>query len=297
MYVFSIRKDKMKPFLKWVGGKSQLINELDCNLPESIEKYIEPFVGGGALLFHILDKYNVSEIHINDINKELINVYKIIKNDVEKLIKELSKIKKEYIELDEKLRKNYYLKKRQIYNDIEIEGNEIEKASLFIFLNKTGFNGLYRVNQKGEFNVPAGKYKNPEIFNEENLILISKKLQKVQIHNKNYIDLEKYIDDKTFIYFDPPYRPINKTSSFTSYTNLGFDDEEQIKLAKFIKKISKKGAKILLSNSDPKVYNNEDNFFDELYNNFTIKRIYAKRVINSKSDKRGKITELLIKNY
>ena len=201
-------------------------------------------------------------------------------------------MEEEYIPLDNENRKIYYYEKRQEYNNlkINIEENNIEKASLFIFLNKTCFNGLYRVNKKGEFNLPMGVYKNPKICDEENL-------KNVKIVYADYRKSKDFIDKKTFVYIDPPYRPLNPTFSFTSYTENDFSDKEQIELAEYIDVLNKKGAKIVMSNSDPKNNNTDDNFFDELYKNYNINRVKATRMLNSNASLRGAINELLITNY
>ena len=289
-----------KPFVKWAGGKGQLLGEISKFYPKglgsSITKYIEPFIGGGAILFDILSKYNLEEVHINDVNKDLINLYRVIKSDVQSLIKLLTKYQNFYLPADTNERKCLYSQKRELFNTIHLQGNDIslEKAALFVFLNKTCFNGLYRVNKKGLYNVPMGAYKNPCICDTENLLNVSNLLQKVKIHCGNYFELESLVDENTFVYIDPPYRPLNATSSFTSYTEYCFDDNAQIQLAKFAETLQKKQASILLSNSDPKNSDENDNFFEEIYSSFTIHRVYATRMINSKSDARGKITELLI---
>lgn len=291
------------PFLKWAGGKGQLLPVLKENFPvefgKEIDKYVEPFVGGGAVLFDILSNYDIKKIYINDINDELINAYNTIKNDVESLINILTIIQNEYLILEKEKRKEFYYLKRDLFNEHKKRNIlNTETAALFIFLNKTCFNGLYRVNSNGLFNVPPGDYKNPLICNSDNLRIISKKLSKVTIKCGSYTKLQRLIDNKTFVYFDPPYRPLNKTSSFNTYTKDSFNDDSQIELANFIKKLSKKGAYILASNSDPKNINPNDNFFDDLYANMNIKRVVVKRLINRNSELRNtKITELLIKNY
>ena len=295
--------DKPSPFLKWAGGKGRLLPVLKENFPvelgKEINKYVEPFVGGGAVLFDILSTYNLKKIYINDVNDELINTYNVIKNDVEALIEILNQIQNEYLILDKDKRKEFYYSKRELFNKYKTENIlDTETAALFIFLNKTCFNGLYRVNSNGLFNVPAGDYKNPLICNSDNLRGVSKKLTKVSILCGSYEKLQKIIDNKTFVYFDPPYRPLNKTSSFNTYTKSAFNDESQIELAKFIKKLSKKGAYVLASNSDPKNTNPEDSFFDDLFYDMEIKRVSVKRLINRKAELRNnKITELIIKNY
>ena len=306
MKKFSLfEKDRIecKPFIKWVGGKGQLLSEINklypVELGKNINKYAEIFVGGGAVLFDILSKYKLDEVYISDKNLELINTYKSIRDDVGILIKLLKEMEEQYTSLNNENRKLYYYEKRREYNNlkINIEENNIEKAVLFIFLNKTCFNGLYRVNKKGEFNVPMGAYKNPKICDKENLKNVSMALKNVKIIYADYRESESFIDEKTFVYIDPPYRPLNTSSSFTSYTENDFSDKEQIELAEYIDLLNKKGAKIVLSNSDPKNNNIDDNFFDELYKNYNINRVKATRMLNSNASLRGVINELLITNY
>ncbi len=292
---------QLKPFVKWVGGKSQLVDELEKMLPmdgeKVLTKYCEPMVGGGALLFNILSKFDFEQIYIGDINSELINAYKVIQNDVDELVAKLTEMQLLFLPMDENGRKYFYYTARDKFNSLELNGtNTIEKAALFIFLNKTCFNGLYRVNKKGQFNVPMGAYKSPTICDESNLRNISKALQNVEIVCGDYSLSKQFIDNDTFVYIDPPYRPISETSGFTSYTTDAFDDNEQIRLAHFIDEINEMGAKIVLSNSDPQNVNSEDTFFEDLYKAYKIKKVEASRMINSKSDGRGKIKELLICN-
>lgn len=246
----------VKPFLKWAGGKGQLLKEIERYYPfadGNITKYAEPFVGGGAVLFDILSKYDLEEIYISDINAELINAYHIIRDDIDELIDLLAKYQSEYIPFDKEERKNYYMAKREQFNDLKVNGDEtinIEKAALMIFLNKTCFNGLYRVNKKGLFNVPMGAYKNPMICDENNLRAVSEKLQRVTIVCGDYRKSADFIDENTFVYFDPPYRPITDTASFTAYTENLFNDEEQIELAKFVDDMHRKGAKSVVRKED-----------------------------------------------
>ena len=293
----------VKPFLKWAGGKGQLLKEIERYYPfadGSITKYAEPFIGGGAVLFDILNKYDLAEVYISDINAELINAYSIIRDDIDALIEMLYKMQNDFIPLSADKRKEYYIGKRERFNYLKINGNvdiNIEKATLMIFLNKTCFNGLFRVNKKGLFNVPMGSYKNPLICDEQNLRAASEKLQKVTIICGDYKESADFIDEKTFVYFDPPYRPLTETASFTAYTENEFNDEKQIELAKFVDEMAQKGAKILVSNSDPKNTNTEDDFFDNIYAAYKVKRVEASRMINCNSDARGKIKELLIANF
>lgn len=295
-------KGNTHPFVKWAGGKGQLLEVLKSNLPygmgTAITKYAEPFIGGGAFLFALLNEYSFEEVYINDNNKELMNAFTVIKENCEPLIVLLQTLQSEYEKLSMEEQQAYYYVQRDKFNNLLLnKETATEKAVLFIFLNKTCFNGLYRVNKSGKFNVPAGKYKNPLICDKENLINISKRLQNVVIRSCDYHDVESFADSNTLVYFDPPYRPLNITSAFTSYTENQFTDNDQMELAKLYKKLSDKGVKALLSNSDPHNVNYEDNFFDDLYAEFDIQRITAVRMINSKAEKRGNVTELLIKNY
>lgn len=290
-----------KPFLKWAGGKTQLLADIDKRLSKlsSFDKYAEPFVGGGAVLFHVLANYPVKQAYISDINANLINTYIIVKTQVEKLIKILLLIEQEFLNKNEVQRKVYYYQKREKFNSLEVsqQTQKIEKASLFIFLNHTCFNGLYRVNRKGEFNVPMGAYRNPLICDADNLRRVSKLLQKVEIICADYKEAINFIDKNTMVYFDPPYRPLTQTASFTSYTKEEFDDDAQIELAHYVGKVHSRHAKILLSNSDPQNVNPKDSFFDKLYSEFNIERVLATRMINCKHSARGKIKELLIANF
>ena len=290
---------KAKPFVKWVGGKSQLLEEIRKKYPQKIEKYCEPFVGGGAVLFDILQKFQPKEVLINDINKELINTYLQVKNHCEGMIKQLDGLQTQYKKLGQEDRKVLFYEKRTRYNELKVNGDDaenLEKATLFIFLNKTCFNGLYRVNSKGLFNVPFNNAKNPLICDAENLRSCSQVLQNVILKTGDYKECESFIDERTFVYIDPPYRPLTQTSAFTSYSENQFLDKEQIELANFIDNIAKKGSTSLASNSDPKNSNEEDNFFDNLYSNFEIERVSASRIINANPEKRGAINELLITN-
>ena len=274
----------VKPFLKWAGGKGQLLKEIESYYPFDngvITKYAEPFVGGGAVLFDILSKYNLSEIYISDINTELINTYVIIREHIKELLEFLNKYQSEYVPLETENRKSYYISKREKFNDLKINGSEDEN----------------RVNKKGLFNVPMGAYKNPLICDEKNLRTVSEKLQNVRIICGDYRKSAEFIDKHTFVYFDPPYRPLTETASFTAYTENLFNDEAQIQLAEFVKCMHKKGAKIVVSNSDPKNTNTDDDFFDNIYSAHTIKRVEATRMINCNGKSRGKIKELLISNF
>ena len=299
----------IKPILKWAGGKGQLLEQIAKHLPQEliegkIDCYIEPFVGGGAVFFWVAQNFNIKKFYLSDINQELILLYKTIQKDVNSLIEELKKIENEYLILNEEKRKIYFFNKRNSYNDfknqIDLKNFErfwFTRSAEIIFLNRTCFNGLFRVNKKGYFNVPFGNYKNPRICNTNNLLLASKLLQKATIQYSDFTQIQNLATPKTFVYFDPPYRPLTKTANFKSYSQFDFNDDEQKRLASFYQKLDHQGTKLMLSNSDPKNIDKNDNFFDELYSDFTIHRIQANRMINSKTSRRGAISELLITNY
>lgn len=293
----------IKPFVKWAGGKNSLIPQITKYYPYelkngSIERYIEPFVGGGAVLIDILQKYEVKEAYAFDINIDLINCYNVIKNNVEELISKLDKKEKEFLVLNDEERQIYFYDIRAEYNSYKLKDElDVKRATEFIFLNRTCFNGLYRVNKDGKFNVPCGKYKNPTVCDASNLRNLSKLIQNVVFEYGDYTKSEKYVNDNTFVYFDPPYRPLSVTSGFTSYTKEDFNDDNQKELAKYYNRLNLKNAKLMLSNSNPKNVNENDNFFENIYNGFYINEVSAKRMINSNAKGRGEISELLITNY
>ena len=293
---------KARPFLKWAGGKSQLLPAINSFLPENFKNidditYIEPFVGGGAMLFFMLQSYpNIKRAVINDINSHLINTYKIIRDNPYQLIEALSDLQASYRNVgDYEAQKEFYLDIRSRFNTHAL--SSVEEATYMIFLNRTCFNGLYRENSKGGFNVPFGRYVNPTICDEALILSDSELLQRVEILNGDFSQTRTYIDRYTFIYFDPPYRPLDATSSFNSYVKEAFDDKEQIRLKEFFTELSDKGCFEILSNSDGRGRNENDTFFDNLYKDFIIERVYAKRCINANPTKRGLLTELLIRNY
>lgn len=302
-YTKQQNSDYGKPFLKWAGGKGQLLKEIAAFYPFekfNITKYAEPFVGGGAVLFDILNKYTLDEVYINDINYELINTYRAIKETPYDLIEILQHYQDDFTPLEQEQRKDYFAIKRNRFNELKsacTEKNKLELAALMIFLNKTCFNGLYRVNKKGQYNVPMGKYKAPLICDEKNIKILSNKLKCVNINYGSYKNCLEFVDAHTFVYFDPPYRPLTDTASFTSYTEGCFNDDDQKELAELVNMVDQKEALFLLSNSDPKNTNKEDNFFDDLYADYNIKRIQANRMINSKASGRGRITEILVSNF
>ena len=266
------------PIVKWVGGKRQLMFELLKNMPENYNRYFEPFIGGGALFFEL----QPDNAYISDMNEELINLYKVVRDNVEELITDLQK---------HDISKEYFMEIRNIDRTEEYKNwSNIQKASRFIYLNRTCFNGMYRVNSKGEFNVPFGHYKNPRILDENNLINCSNLLQKTEIKHGDFSEILKKVKKGDFVYFDPPYVPLSETSSFTSYTKDGFDMDMQFKLRDVCDELDSMGVKFLLSNSDTKLVN-------KLYENYNIKKVFASRQINANADGRGKITEVLVRNY
>lgn len=272
---------KAKPFLKWAGGETQLLSEIEQALPCEIYKdkfsYVEPFIGSGAVLFWMLNNFpNLEKAIINDVNSDLTNTYKIIKSKPEPLIGILKEYQSEYHDLqnNEAEKKAYYYVKRELYNTRESEDSV--RAALFIFLNRTCFNGLYRVNSKNLFNVPIGSYKRPMICDEQNILAVSNVLQNVEILNGDFKETIAYANKNSFFYLDPPYKPLNSTSSFNSYAKGDFNDEEQIRLRDFCVKLDEKGSKWMLSNSDVQ----DDNFFDKIYSKFTINKVNAVRAFS-----------------
>jgi len=306
---FPVCSKNPKPFLKWAGGKSQLIEQINNFLPNNlfegaIKKYVEPFIGGGAVFFYIAHKYQIPELFISDINSELVMAYKTIQHSVDDVIAVLSDIESKFLSFDETERNNYFYDVRTQFNrrkqhiDLQKYNLEwVERTAQIIFLNKTCFNGLFRVNSKGDFNVPIGKYKNPRICDPDNLKLVQQVLHRTHIYQGDFSRCENFVDKHTFVYFDPPYRPISDTSCFTSYSKQAFDDAEQFRLRDFFKKLDKKGALLILSNSDPKNENVNDDFFETAYTGYRIEKVKAKRNINSNALKRKAIDELLIMNY
>jgi DNA adenine methylase len=283
-----------KPFLKWAGGKTQLINDIHRALPREVTKerftYIEPFVGSGAILFWMLTNFpKLEKAVINDINADLINTYRIIASKPKELVSILQILQNEFHNLDGKdeEKKEYYYNKRELYNTRKDE--QSVQAALFIFLNRTCFNGLYRVNKNNGYNVPMGSYKKPTICDEQNILAVSNALQKVEILCGDYESTLKEVTSNSFFYFDPPYKPLSNTSSFNSYAKDEFNDEEQIRLKNFCINLEKLGHKWILSNSDVKGKDANDNFFDEIYSEFSILRVKARLSINANPEKRGEL--------
>ena len=290
-----------KPFLKWAGGKTQLLGEIEARIPFKKEErftYIEPFIGSGAVFFWMMRNFpNIEKAIINDVNSDLIQAYKSIQNHFNELTAILFDFEKEYNSLlnEPERRSEVFYQKRAIFNTRK--SSVIEQSAIFIFLNKTCYNGLYRVNKSNDYNVPQGNYKRPKICNSKNLIAISELLQNVEILNGDYKETLKYSNEKSLFYFDPPYKPISKSSSFNSYAREVFGDKEQIELKEFCDAINQEGKLLLLSNSDVRNSDPKDEFFDTLYQDYKIKRVLAKRRINSNSNKRGFLSELLISNF
>jgi DNA adenine methylase len=265
---------------------------------------VEPFVGGGAMFFFLKRHYFIGESILLDINRELVMAYQVIKNDHKSLIAFLKDIEDNHLNKDEDGRKKNYYKIREIYNseghnfDFENYNTKwIERTGHFIFMNKTCFNGLFRQNKKGEFNVPFGLYKNPRIYDENNIKLVNQALKDTEVICSDFTNSEIHITENTFVYLDPPYRPLTKTSNFTNYSKYGFNDIDQVKLASFFKKLDQIGAYLMLSNSDPKNEDLNDEFFDKLYIGYNIERVSAKRNINRDASGRGIVNELIVTNY
>lgn len=274
----------IKPFLKWVGGKGQLLNQFEALYPEQYNNYFEPFIGGGAVFFSLAPQ----RAHINDINQTLVQTYKNIKTDVENLIDALGKLESEFLVKDTDARKVMYYALREKYNSLHTE--DFERSLYFIFFNKTAFNGVYRENSKGGFNVPMGNYKNPRILDADNLRLVSSALNKTTITSHSYFDAVAKAKAGDFVYFDPPYHPLSETSSFTSYSKDSFSKEDQINLRDLFSELDKRGVYVMLSNSSAP-------FIQEIYSGFKQVPVFASRMINSKADKRGKISEVVVLNY
>ncbi|MDD3776276.1 MAG: DNA adenine methylase [Actinomycetota bacterium] len=305
-----LEEKKAKPFLKWAGGKNQLIPELAKRLPlkiielGKIDYYIEPFIGGGAFFFYLKNNYIINQAVLMDINQELVLAYKTVRDYPHQLIEKLAMLEKSYLKGTTNQRKEFFYKIRARYNMQQpgfnydsFNFNWIIRTAYLIFLNKTCYNGLFRQNRKGGFNVPYGSYKNPNICNKANILEVQEALKDTEIICSDFENLEKYIRKGSFIYLDPPYRPLNGSSNFTSYSKESFSEEDQIRLAHLYKKMDQRDALLMLSNSDPKNENPEDDFFDKLYSHYNIERVLAKRSINCIGTKRGEIKELIIRNY
>lgn len=293
---------KAKPFIKWVGGKGQLIDQLEALLPADFSErenvtYIEPFVGGGAMLFYMLNKYpNINSAVINDINPDLTLCYQVVRDNPTELIMALNDIQSEYYSLkSDEERKLFFLQKREHFNTKSL--NQIENTTLFFFLNRTCFNGLYRVNKAGKFNVPFGRYSKPKICDAETIYADSKILQKVEIMTGDFEHTINKTTGNTFFYLDPPYRPLSSTSSFNDYAKEEFNDDAQIRLKLFCDRLNELGVVFMLSNSDCMAKDGKDRFFDDLFVDYRIERVWASRNVNAIASKRGKLTEIVVGNY
>ena len=277
-----------KPFVKWVGGKGKLIPDLENFFPKKFNNYFEPFVGGGALFFYLTQSRSIPSASINDINPKLIITYNEIKNNPKKLILLLKKIELKYKKLSQEKQKIFFYEMREKYNKNNLD--KLNTTAYLIFLNKTCFNGMYRENSKGEYNIPFGDQKNPTICDEENILAVSKCLKNTEITNLSFEKAVNKCKKGDFVYFDPPYYPINTTSNFTGYSKSTFGQKQQEKLAGVFKKLAKRGCFVMLSNSNT-------TFIKDLYKNFHINYLDAARSINSKGSKRGKIKEIVVTNY
>ncbi len=297
-----------RPFLKWAGGKSQLLSRFQEFYPQAlkekkIKRYYEPFAGSGAVFFDVATRYKIKEAYLYDINEDLVLTYLVIRDQVEALISKLQKTEKKYRSLSIEKRKEFFLTRRDIYNRETLRYDRysekwITRAATLIFLNRTCFNGLYRVNSSGQFNSPPGHYKNPKICDANNLQAASKALSVAEIRKADFREAIKEVKGKNaFVYFDPPYRPLSKTANFNSYAKSVFTDREQKELAALFRKLDQKGALLMLSNSDPRNTDAKDDFFDKLYHDFHLARIPARRMINSNAKKRGPVNEIVVTNY
>ena len=300
----------MKPFLKWAGGKSQIIQDIRANLPAdvvagNILSYVEPFVGGGAMFFHLFPQFGFERALLLDINPDLIVAYTVVQKDVDSLIDCLHDYTQHYLELDDENRSTHFYEIREHFNDhrfnVAVENYDsrwIVRAAQLIFLNKTCFNGLYRVNRKGEFNVPFGRYKNPAIFDADNLRNAATLLGRADIKCADFSAVKEWVKGQAFVYYDPPYKPISKTSNFTAYSKESFSDEDQLRLIKLFAELDRRGGiSQLMSNSDPEQVAGENTFFSDHLKRFAMVRVNASRNINAQGTGRGKIKEILVRNY
>ena len=298
-----------RPFLKWAGGKTQLLHVIEPRLPQglsdgTITRYVEPFVGSGAVFFFLSQRFSLKEWYLYDINEELVLLYLVVKRDVGALIDRAAALADEYAAASETDRRDLFYRVRERFNrgraplDPAACSDEwVERAAQLLFLNKTCFNGLFRVNSRGGFNAPFGRYRNPAICNAAALEAASQALANAEVRLGDGAACAEVVDEETFVYFDPPYRPLNVTSSFTSYAKNGFSDADQVRLAELFASLDRRGAKLMLSNSDPRNHDPDDRFFDDLYGAWTIERVTARRSINCRGDRRGTVGELIIRNY
>jgi DNA adenine methylase len=294
-----------KPFLKWAGGKTQLLPQIAERLPAALNeggvtRYVEPFLGGGAVFFHIAQTQKIRHAYLADANEDLIHCYQIVQRSVEELIDELRRLSRGYLRCGRSGQEGFYYRVREQYNRLRkvrrsrrTRRDRVIQAAYMIFLNRTCYNGLHRVNSRGDFNVPFGRYKSPPHFNEENLRAASRVLANVRLACAPFDQVGDAVKPGTFAYFDPPYKPLSATASFTSYSRERFGDDEQEKLAALFHTLSRrKNVHLMLSNSDP-----GGRYFDRLYKGMNIERVTATRMINSKASGRGRIAELIVTNY
>ena len=299
-----------RPFLKWAGGKTQLLPQFEDFFPPElktagIRRYIEPFIGGGAVFFHIARTFPVREFHLCDVNEELILLYTVVQRDVEALIARVKELESAHLRKDETQRQEHFYQTREVYNcskgDVPwgryVKTPCVRRAAYMLFLNRTCYNGLYRVNRNGAFNVPFGRYANPVICDEDNLRSASRLLARAAITCMDFHEIAQFAGPETFVYYDPPYRPISRTAHFTAYSRTDFSDADQQRLAAVFRAVHETGARQMLSNSDPKNVNPRDRFIETQYAGFHVNRVRASRMINSKTDARGKITECVVTNY
>ena len=297
-----------RPFLKWVGGKSQLLGQFAQLLPDALHqhwqgRYFEPFLGGGAMLFEVLGRFRPTQTTASDLNRDLILCYRTIRDQLDSLLHELRPLAESYLVADQAARDELYYQVREQFNQaVNTEPTTSAhalRAAQLLFLNKTCFNGLYRVNRQGGFNTPSGAWKQnrPLICDEQNLRAVSAVLQSVRLECAAYDWIEAEVQAGDFVYFDPPYRPLSATSNFKSYTAGDFGDEQQRQLAACFARLVKQGAFVMLSNSDPRSVNPEDSFFEELYAGFQIRRVQASRMVNAKAAGRGRISEIVVTSW
>lgn len=295
---------QVKPFLKWAGGKRQLLAHFSAMYPAalkngSIRNYYEPFLGSGAVFFDIAQKYKIENAWLFDVNADLVLTYRVIQEQVAKLTETLLNIEKKYLALDKPARQLFFYDQRSLFNQdagAAATGKSLKKriarAAQLIFLNRTCYNGLFRVNAKGAFNTPAGDYKNPSICDPVQLAAAAKLLGLATIRQADFKVGLKAVKPGSFVYLDPPYRPLSKSASFTAYSKTAFADKQQAQLAAVYRQLNNRGVLLMLSNSDT-----ADGFFDTLYRGFTIKKVPAKRMINTDASKRGYVNEIVVTNY
>jgi DNA adenine methylase len=298
-----------RPFLKWAGGKGQLLPQLAAHFPPGlasgeIRRYVEPFVGSGAVFLHVVQNFAIEQVLLSDLNPELILLYHTIQQNVEGVVASLEQLQATYLQLDEAGRQAFYYQQRSRYNADRLQFDFercspawVGRTTQALFLNRTGYNGLFRVNRRGEFNVPFGRYKNPRLVDPDNLRAVARLLQGVRLEYGDFELVEQFVDGHTFVYFDPPYRPLSRTASFTHYARQAFGDDQQLRLAAFYRALVARGAWLMLSNSDPQDLHPGDDFFQRAFAGFRIERLRASRNINSNPQRRGPVSELLILNY